>query len=252
MHYSGPIPFVAEAEARLKHYPKDPNKFAFDETVAILFDDMANRSIPGYESIHHQITNTVRRMEIPHYAQAWDFGCSLGRGLEAVRAGLKHSLVSLNGVDTSDAMLAKAKLRLPEARLLKHDLLQGLPAEVKPGSVHVAIFGWVLQFIEDKERREALLRQAYTALAPGGVMFLMEKYDLGGDAEVIAQDSYIAWRQRNGYTLEEIEAKTAALGNSMWPWRLIDAHSWLTGASDKADITLLFKQFNFAAFMFRK
>lgn len=234
------------------HYPKDPNKFVFDETVATLFDDMANRSIPGYESIHHMITNTVRKMDIPAYAQTWDFGCSLGRGLEAVRSGLRHSLVSLNGVDASESMLAGARKRLPEARLFTHDLTLGLPEQVKPGSVHVVIFGWVLQFIEDTEVRQRLLRQAYTALAPGGVMFLMEKYRLTGDAEEIAQDSYMAWRQRNGYTLDEIQAKNAALTNSMWPWTLAEAHGWLTGSSDKADISLLFKQFNFAAFMFRK
>jgi tRNA (cmo5U34)-methyltransferase len=195
-------------------------RFVFDADVAAVFDDMAVRSIPGYNHAHDSIGAMVESVSLPDFTQVWDFGASTGKGLESVLLHAVNPLVHYYGCDTSQPMLEKARERLDvfEVNLFSHDLTTGLPRALRKWQVSVAIYAWTLQFIEDREIRRDLLRQTYEALAPGGMMFVFEKFVLA-DRQVneVMQRAYMRFR-RASYSLEEIEAKNRALANSMWPW----------------------------------
>ena len=54
-------------------------------------------------------------------------------------------------------------------------------------------------------------------LAPGGILILGQKEREPWRYANRFSETYYAMRRRNGYTQAEIDAKTAALKNSMWP-----------------------------------
>jgi tRNA (cmo5U34)-methyltransferase len=236
-----------------KHYPVNPRKFEFDESVADIFPEMAVRSIPGYLEVYAHIEALLRQGEVPQYTQVWDFGCSAGHGLNTAAAGLAFDLVEFHGCDVSQAMVLKALGLVGDGTLVHlHDLKNGLPPALIKGKVGVAMFGWTLQFIGDQGLRIRLIKDAYDALVPGGYLFIMEKFRLEDYEETAAQQSYYKWRREvGGYTLAEIEAKSLALLGSMWPWPpevLEQTLKELPGAK----WSWLYRQFNFGGVVVRK
>lgn len=228
-----------------KHIPENPDKFEFDAEVAEVFDNMAERSLPNYLSSYRVIGHLAARMKLPKYSQVWDIGTSTGRGLSAIKDGVGlNPYLDYYGVDISEPMCKKAAENCPFATIVNHDLNLGLPSQVKQGKVSVFVFGWVLQFIEDTHMRRVLLQEAYKSLAAGGFIVVMEKYRLPHEImNGVMQDSYISMRVDNGYSLEEVEKKTAALRNSMWPSTPDFTTEILKECG--ADVQVLYRELNF-------
>jgi tRNA (cmo5U34)-methyltransferase len=77
---------------------------------------------------------------------------------------------------------------------------------------------YVLQFIHPDYKRDAL-QTMYRMLKPGGLLFMAQKdivsqHSLG----FLLNESYDTFKTDNGYSREEIDAKTEALRGSMWPY----------------------------------
>ena len=80
-------------------------EWSFDESVAVVFDDMLSRSIPGYE----EMRNAVIRMVEPIVL---DLGCSHGEMIAAMQQKFSSSLhLSYVGIDYSSAMVTRARQR---------------------------------------------------------------------------------------------------------------------------------------------
>lgn len=229
------------------HIPANPNRFSFDAEVAAIFDNMAARSLPGYQHVYDRITEIVKRMDIAPYSQVWDFGVSTGAGLMSVRRGAKSAFLDYNGADISQPMLDQTAKKCPWAVLHHHDFEEGLPPAVEKGNVAVAIFGWTLQFLESVELRHRLLRETYEALKPGGILFVLEKWaPRAQPMGSVLDEAYYDWRRDNGYTLAEIKAKSTALTNAMWPWSREALGEALLRAGFRADaVTDLYRLYTF-------
>lgn len=227
------------------HYPTNPNHFEFDEGVARVFDDMAVRSLPGYERAYQVIGHLAARSNFPHFTQVFDMGTSTGKGLATIHAAMGlNPYIDYYGVDISTPMLERALAKCPFATMLNHDLTKGLPEELNSGEVGVVVFGWVLQFIESADARERILRDAYASLTKGGFIAVMEKYSIPDQLlDGVMQDSYITMRRQNGYTLDEIKAKNKALATAMWP----ASPEWTTKVlrDAGADVHILYRELNF-------
>ena len=234
------------------HIPAKPDKFEFDADVAPIFDNMALRSLPGYEYVYRLITTYVSRTFMPGYSQVWDFGTSTGAGLKAVQRGAQHPYLHYWGCDISDPMLDQAEAKSNWFELIQHDLTLGLPQQVQYGNVSIAMYGWTLQFLEDRELRKRLLKDTFNALVPGGTMFVMEKFVDDGPFGPMLQDNYIGWRRDNGYSLHEIKAKTQALRGAMFPWKISDLMAAMSEVNEVESVTTLFRLYSFGGFAFRK
>ena len=85
--------------------------FEFDEEVAEVFDDMLNRSIPGYQVLQEVISNFI----IEYYCKGsyiYDLGCSTGNtilGLYKNMPGSSSIDYAIRAVDKSPEMIEKAK-----------------------------------------------------------------------------------------------------------------------------------------------
>lgn len=234
-----------------RHFPADPNKFVFDASVAAIFDDMAERSIPGYGAYFDRITRILAQRRLPEWSQVWDMGVSTGAGLDAVHRAVFHPFVEFYGVDISVPMLTKASERAPYATMLEHDLEKGLPDQLEKGNVSVIMWSWTLQFLQHYGMRRDLLRQSAQALHPEGFIFIGEKFRNPDPViQQVNEDAYYTWRMANGYSGAEIKAKSKALANAMYPWLARELYDF--AEANNLIITPLFQQFNFGGFVLRR
>jgi SAM-dependent methyltransferase len=97
-----------------------------------------------------------------------DYGCGYGRTLEELStAGFQN----LAGVDFSEAMLARARVAVPSARLVRNDG-HGLP--FRNESFDAVLLFAVLTCIPDSDAQHLLLAEIKRVLRPGGLLYVSD------------------------------------------------------------------------------
>ncbi|MBI2963512.1 MAG: carboxy-S-adenosyl-L-methionine synthase CmoA [Deltaproteobacteria bacterium] len=221
--------------------------FTFNAETAQVFDDMLDRSVPGYREIQRMICELAGDFAADGTA-VYDLGCSTGttiRNLDAL-----PQQVRLVGVDASEAMLEKARenfavspLRHPFT-LACRDLNEG--AHVEEASV--VVLSLTLQFVRPLYR-ERTLRDIRGGLRDDGCLILVEK--ILGEESLLNRlfiQHYHEFKQRNGYSEIEIAKKREALENVLTPYRLKENEEMLHGVGFRA-VDVFFKWYNFAGLL---
>ena len=184
--------------------PRGAGRFRFDAEVADVFQDMIERSVPGYASLIHGIAVLGGK-----YAQAgatcYDLGCSLGTAARALsaRMGPEHPVLA---IDSSPDMLARCP-RFPDSSVQYRcaDI-----REVALDAADVVVLNLTLQFLPPGDRLPLLQRIA-GALRPGGALILTEKIRFDEAAEILVQKRYENFKRAQGYSELEISQKRTAL-----------------------------------------
>jgi tRNA (cmo5U34)-methyltransferase len=195
--------------------------FVFDETVARVFPDMIERSVPGYSALIPLIGMLAERYMQPG-GRCYDLGCSLGAVSLAVARFLKSSDKDLKdcrivAIDNSGAMVERCRRNLYDS---------GMPVDVVCADIQTAeldaaaviVLNFTLQFIEPGER-DGLMKKIYSALCPGGALILSEKIT----GEPVLAELHHAFKKANGYSDLEIAQKRAALEKVLVA-ESVDAH----------------------------
>jgi SAM-dependent methyltransferase len=132
-------------------------------------EDVRNKSFPyaAYEDIQDIISSYVFDNSQLSQAKILD----LGIGTASLYERIIPDKYSLTGIDNSQKMLELAKLRFPEATLYNHDLLKGLPIEIKNEKYDYIIVNYVFKHFElDYVVNMINLLGSY--LAPFGKIFI--------------------------------------------------------------------------------
>ena len=151
----------------------DPGLFRFDASVALVFPDMINRSVPGYATVVG-MTGTLAAQHARPGSRIYDLGCSWGASLLSVAQEPACDRCELIGIDNSESMLEQASRHLaqfPEANRI--ELQHGNVLDAPLDNASVVIMNYALQFIPIEER-EGLLRRIREAMMPGDVLILSE------------------------------------------------------------------------------
>ncbi|NDJ27543.1 carboxy-S-adenosyl-L-methionine synthase CmoA [Campylobacter sp. MIT 19-121] len=219
-------------------------QFEFDESVASVFDDMIQRSVPFYKQNVKLITQLIAHLA-PKKAQICDLGCST--------ASLLFELFSLQkdfvlcGVDEAEAMLSIARKK---AKAFKAEIsfLQGNLNELEFKQHDIFIANYTLQFIRPLQR-QALVDKIYHSLNPKGFFILSEKI-VYEDAVLAKQmiDIYAEYKQEQGYSHFEIAKKREALENVLVPYSEKENITMLENSGFKK-IESFFKWGNFESFI---
>lgn len=101
------------------------------------------------------------RVALTEAARVVDLGCGPGNSTELLARRFPQAQVT--GIDNSEAMLASARERLPQARFQFGDIAQWTP-DVAPDLVYANA---ALQWVPD---HATLIPRLFAALAPGGVL----------------------------------------------------------------------------------
>lgn len=222
-----------------------PKDFVFDEKVAAVFEDMINRSVPGYRTILSMIGVLAKK----HYqkgSRIYDLGCSLGGASLAMASELGSDALEIVAVDNSEAMISKLaeKLSANDIRsvaCLCDDILE-MPIE----DASVVVLNFTLQFI-DPASRQTLMEKIYQGLRPGGILVVSEKILLP-DTELndLMIELYHEFKESQGYSKLEISQKRTALENVLIPETLEQHRARLQKEGFRA-FDAWFQCFNFAS-----
>lgn len=222
------------------------NDFQFDQSVAEVFPDMIQRSIPGYNTIIDSI-GQLAGLYAQDNSQIYDLGCSLGAASIAIRRYIKAQNCKIVAVDNSQAMIDRCKLHL---QAFKSDTpVEVICDDLQNIHIHDAsmvVMNFTLQFIPPPQRLQ-ILSTVYQGLNPGGILVLSEKlsHDTSSGNELLI-DLHHEFKRRNGYSELEISQKRTALENVM----LIDSYTTHQARLKEAgfsDVIMWFKCFNFAS-----
>lgn len=212
--------------------------FAFDESVAEVFQDMIRRSVPGYETVL-ACTGLIAARHLPAGGTCYDLGCSLGASSHAVLRAVGDRDCRVVAVDGSAAMIERARgLAAGESRI---EWAVGDIRQVELGSANVVMLNFVLQFLSPADRLP-LLTRIRDALAPGGVLLLAEK--LAASPEV--EEVHLDFKRANGYSELEIAQKRTALENVM-RIESIEAHHERLAAAGFGEVDTWFRCLNWGA-----
>ncbi|WP_018903265.1 trans-aconitate 2-methyltransferase [Variovorax paradoxus] len=104
----------------------------------------------------------LARVPLPEAAHVVDLGCGPGNSTELLAN--RFPAAKVVGTDNSEAMLASARERLPQARFELSDIATWAPQDEAPNLIYANA---ALQWVPDHER---LIPRLFAALAPGGVL----------------------------------------------------------------------------------
>lgn len=247
--FAGPPSRPAEGGSRRDEVFKEPQRavadFAFGEKVASVFDDMLLRSVPFYEEMQRMIAELAVDFAVDG-TRVYDLGCSTGTTILNLARHVPQD-VTYVGVDNSEEMLKRCRVKLAEGRLkrpptlLCADLDQACPVE----NASVVLMILTLQFIRPLQR-ERLIAQIHQGMVDNGCLIVVEKV-LGEDSlfNRLFIKHYYEFKKRNGYSQLEIAQKREALENVLIPYKLLENRELFLRSGFRFCDTF-FKWYNFA------
>jgi tRNA (cmo5U34)-methyltransferase len=218
--------------------------FRFDKAVAEVFDDMLERSVPGYRTTISMIGLLAER-----YSRAdsicYDLGCSLGAATLAMRKNIKQPGCSIVAVDSSRPMIEKCQARIAAdnsqvpVKLICADI-QDLVIK----NASIVVLNFTLQFIAP-EKRQALLKKIFDGMLPNGVLILSEKISFEDKkVEALNIEMHHTFKKAQGYSELEISRKRTALENFLTSETVAIHRQRLKNAGFQTS-TVWFQCFNF-------
>jgi len=219
--------------------------FKFDTTVANVFDDMVNRSVPFYGEIQRMIAELAADFAKPG-TDVYDLGCATGTTLLGMNTSIAEDIRFI-GVDDSHKMLDKCRAKLTAAGFKRPFELHvaDLNQNIKISNASVVVLCLTLQFVRPINRQK-LLQGIFDGLSRGGVLILVEKIlaeDPGFNRDFIKY--YYSYKRRNHYSEVEIAQKREALENILIPYKLSENMTLLTDTGF-THCEMFFKWYNFA------
>ncbi len=225
--------------------------FEFNRSVAAVFDDMIQRSVPLYAEILTREAQLIRA----HYQRGtciYDLGCSTGNLGVRLCQTMGAEPFAMIAVDSAAPMLEICAGKLADADAggrvsLVHDDIGQVALE----NASVVVLNFTLQFLP-LNLRGLLMARIFKALVPGGILLLAEKtIHADDDFNRLRQDCHHRFKQENGYSALAVAQKREALDAVLIP-ETEGAHEKRIKAAGFACFDIWMKWFNFSAWICRK
>lgn len=227
-----------------------PGGFVFDARVSEVFDNMVNRSVPGYQTIQLLTADLANRLHNGH--PIYDLGCSTGNTLIAIIKRARTQKPKLVGIDNSPDMLKICRKKI-QPFLTNHEVILentdiSSLKKLSHGPAGVIILNLVLQFIRPIERKK-ILHNLCENLVPGGVLILVEKtVQKRTDFNDLFINYYHDYKKELGYSEMEIAKKREALENKLIPF-LPSENIQMLKDSGFSHVTTFFQWLNFQGYL---
>ncbi|GAC23547.1 carboxy-S-adenosyl-L-methionine synthase CmoA [Paraglaciecola mesophila] len=226
--------------------PQQVSDFRFDDTVAEVFPDMIQRSVPGYNTIVDAIGQLAGRYATNN-SNIYDLGCSLGAVSLAAAKYVVADNCSIIAIDNSEAMAQRCARHVKAYKAntpikVICDDLQNIDIE----NASIVVMNFTLQFIEPA-LRDQIIQTIYDGLAPGGIFILSEKLrHVSEQGNELLIDLHHEFKRRNGYSELEISQKRESIENILRA-ETFEAHQTRLRNAGFDDVVLWFQCFNFAS-----
>ena len=189
--------------------------FTFDESVAEVFPDMIQRSVPGYSNIITAIGMLAERF-VTANSNVYDLGCSRGAATLSARRHIKQDHVKIIGVDNSQPMVERCRQHVQAYHSeIPVEILCDDIRHITIENASMVILNFTLQFLPPADRT-SLLEKIYRGLNPNGILVLSEKFRFEDkNIDNLLIDLHHQFKRANGYSELEVSQKRAALENVM-------------------------------------
>jgi tRNA (cmo5U34)-methyltransferase len=185
--------------------------FTFNEEVTEVFEDMIDRSVPGYTSSLRLIENLSRKYFIEG-THCYDLGCSLGASSMSLIKAMGKREGKIFAIDNSPAMIAACEqeyadlIKTGKVKFIKQDVNE---AQIDKASI--VVINFVLQFLNSKDR-DGLLKKVFLGMKQGALLILSEKIHFDNKFRNQTIDNlHHQFKSNNGYSKMEISRKRDAL-----------------------------------------
>jgi tRNA (cmo5U34)-methyltransferase len=220
-------------------------QFEFDENVALVFDDMLDRSVPFYKEVLLLTISFIDHF-IDHGDTVIDLGCSTASTLVAL-AKYSNKTLNLVGIDNATAMINQAKKKATaygvDINFIDDDFLEFDFSKSK-----AIIANYTLQFVRPR-KREKLVAKIYKSLKKGGVFVFSEKLITNHTKlDKIMIEKYFEYKKSKGYSEFEISSKREALENVLVPYSEDENKKMILDNGFKT-VETIFRWNNFATFI---
>jgi len=220
--------------------------WTFDESVAEVFADMIQRSVPGYSNIISMIGMLAERFVQPD-SQVYDLGCSLGAATLSMRRNIKVAGCNIIAIDNSPAMVDRCRRHIDAfsadtpVEVIEADILD-IPIE----NASMVVLNFTLQFLEPADRLR-LLAQVYLGLRAHSVLVLSEKLSFeDGDVGELLFNMHHDFKRANGYSELEISQKRSMLERVILT-DSVEAHKARLKQAGFEHVEMWFQCFNFGS-----
>ena len=222
--------------------------FVFDENVTNVFEDMIQRSVPGYTALN-QLLPIVASQFLEQNSNIYDLGCSLGEASVSIAKLSANHNIKIHAVDNSKAMINQLRERINKLNLEKiiHVVLSDV-LKIDISNASFVILNYTLQFV-DRLQRDTLINNIYSGLNNGGAILLSEKITYeDAEEDALMQQLHENYKRQNDYSELEISQKREALENVL----IRDTHEQHVERLQNAGfskISILTKYLNFVSYL---
>ncbi len=225
-------------------------EFRFDSSVANVFPDMIQRSVPGYGLVI-SMTGLLAEKYLQSDSYGYDLGASLGASTLAMAGVAEERNCHLVVVDSSSAMVEKCQENLVAANLSNNALLNFRCEDIRDTEINNASFvtmNFTLQFIPVAERG-ALLARIADGMRPGGGLMLSEKIGFNDPEQQKRMESlHHTFKRANGYSDLEISQKRTALEDVLIP-ETLECHFDRLHKAGFSRVEVLLQALNFVSIL---
>ena len=210
------------------------------------FNEHVRRSVPYYEDGHELIVK-LSDYFIKDGSVCYDLGTSTGKVIKFLAEQHKHrSNVKLVGIDSQVEMVTEAKKMIPpelDVELIVDDIVTH---QYQKADLIVSYY--TMQFVKP-HLRQIMLKKIFETLNWGGAFIMFEKVR-ASDARFqdIMQTLYTDYKIEQGYSSEEIIAKTKSLKGVLEPFST-QGNLDLLKRAGFVDIMTVFKHICFEGFI---
>ncbi len=222
--------------------------FSFDDSVAKVFPDMIQRSVPGYSTII-DMTGVIAERYAQPGTNCYDLGSSLGASTLSMRHRLEDRNCHIIAVDNSEPMLRRCENIIREdSATTPVELRQADMRDVIIENASVVVLNFTLQFIPPEDRN-AFLGSIFDGMNKGGILILSEKIKFeDAHLQELNTDLHHRFKRANGYSEMEISQKRSAIENVLIPETINDHEQRLEDVGF-GGFDVWFQCFNFASFV---
>ena len=188
--------------------------WTFGGAVPEAFDRHVARSIPAYSECHGLIADLADQL-LPARGRCYDLGCSTGALTALLAERLADRRVEVIGVDREPGMIQRATERCSQLPMVRFETAPLEELVFEPADLVVCYY--TLQFVPLRHRRQVVER-IRRAVDPAGALILFEKV-LAPTARTqeIAVGVYMDWKRGQGFSDDEIAAKTRSIRGVLQP-----------------------------------
>ncbi len=223
-------------------------EFRFDHSVAKVFPDMIQRSVPGYGTVISLVA-VVADNYLQNGTRGYDLGASLGASTLAMAATAQQRGCRVVAVDNSTAMVERCRENLANAgRAAAVELCCEDIRDTVVENASFVVMNFTLQFIPVAEREEVLTGIA-RGMRHGGALMLSEKICFEDpQQQQRMEELHHSFKRANGYSDLEISQKRTALEEVLIT-ETLDQHVERLRRAGFSTVEVLFQALNFVSIL---